>query len=376
MELHFQLVLAFLLLSPCFIQTRRIRGVSMSYRRLYRERKSFLCMDGSRLIPFVQVNDDYCDCTDGSDEPGTAACPNGRFYCMNLGFRPHYIPSSRVNDGICDCCDGSDEFSSRMQCPDKCRMLGQKERRELEETMKAVNKGLLLKKQLIEEGALVWQEKQEQLKQLQKMAEDLKIKLEDHRRRKLKAEAEKEHLQKAVMPDPNSVEGQGERPGQAPHGGRPRVDQGSVFHSREKEGKAEIQEQHDPANTSPHENPVIREAQSAVDSAVAELQKVEEAHDSVQMEISELQEKLENDYGPEREFVFLLSRCVQMTVSEYMYTLCPFSQVTQKNSAGLEVMLGKWSGWLGPPDSPYRQMKYDEGEACWQGPKRSTLSQG
>lgn len=39
-------------------------------KRFYRERKSFLCIDGSRMIPFEQVNDDYCDCEDGSDEPG------------------------------------------------------------------------------------------------------------------------------------------------------------------------------------------------------------------------------------------------------------------------------------------------------------------
>jgi hypothetical protein len=29
------------------------------------------CLDKSRSIPWSAVNDDYCDCPDGSDEPGT-----------------------------------------------------------------------------------------------------------------------------------------------------------------------------------------------------------------------------------------------------------------------------------------------------------------
>jgi hypothetical protein len=29
---------------------------------------------GAVTIPCSRVNDDFCDCPDGSDEPGTAAC--------------------------------------------------------------------------------------------------------------------------------------------------------------------------------------------------------------------------------------------------------------------------------------------------------------
>ena len=88
--------------------------------------QTWSCLDGSKQIAWSAVNDDYCDCADGSDEPGaspgglwpgvncidvvmylisfcegTSACPNNKFYCRNEGHIGAVIQSSRVNDGLC-----------------------------------------------------------------------------------------------------------------------------------------------------------------------------------------------------------------------------------------------------------------------------------
>ncbi|GLI63943.1 hypothetical protein VaNZ11_007084 [Volvox africanus] len=77
---------------------------------------TFTCISGiPKTIPFARVNDDYCDCSDGSDEPGTSACHNGRFYCRNLGHEPRLLASAFVDDGVCDCCDGADEAKGKCQ---------------------------------------------------------------------------------------------------------------------------------------------------------------------------------------------------------------------------------------------------------------------
>jgi len=94
-----------------------LRGVKKDRRKLYLpdDHFKFNCLDGNGSISFNFVNNDFCDCNDGSDEPGTSACKNGRFYCEP---ELRYLPSSRVNDGICDCCDGSDEWKGTTVPPD------------------------------------------------------------------------------------------------------------------------------------------------------------------------------------------------------------------------------------------------------------------
>ena len=78
-------------------------GVAPDLEPLYSIQRNFQCLDGSKIIPFLQVNDDYCDCPDGSDEPGTEACTNGVFYCVNEGHMSKLLSSSRVNVRFMNC---------------------------------------------------------------------------------------------------------------------------------------------------------------------------------------------------------------------------------------------------------------------------------
>uniref|UniRef100_A0A8K9V9L6 Glucosidase 2 subunit beta n=1 Tax=Oncorhynchus mykiss TaxID=8022 RepID=A0A8K9V9L6_ONCMY len=388
---HCHIIVAVVLWSIC-VDSRKIRGISLSYKRFYRERKSFLCIDGSKMIPFDQVNDDYCDCMDGSDEPGTAACPTGRFYCTNLGYRSHYIPSSRVNDGICDCCDASDEYRSQTPCQNTCRNLGQRERAEVEGQTRVLGERLRLKQLLIEEGVLTWREKQAQLRDLQRVSDDLQTQLDDLRKEEARRKEEADALREREI-------GARETADNSPTSHYRPESPISVFKELDsnRDGSItvdEVQAKLSPVQDEEHalsedeavikgrrgvpgsladEDPNIKAAVSAAEKASADLKRVEDAYETVYMEIRDLREKLSIDYGSEREFLFLHDQCFQLKVYEYIYELCPFSQVTQKSASGEVVSLGKWGSWAGPPENPYCQMRYESGEPCWQGPTRNTM---
>ncbi|KAK2946620.1 putative Glucosidase 2 subunit beta [Blattamonas nauphoetae] len=127
-------------------------GVHPDLYGLY-SNETFTCLDGSKTIPISRVNDDICDCADGSDEPGTSACQNGQFWCLNgdvygkkekhgdrsLGF---YISSSRVGDGIADCCDASDETQTPRSLSTgerkDCERVVDEKRKEVNEMLKQI----------------------------------------------------------------------------------------------------------------------------------------------------------------------------------------------------------------------------------------------
>ncbi|KAF7666005.1 hypothetical protein LDENG_00122170 [Lucifuga dentata] len=203
------LFLLLLSLGASAVEVQRPRGVPLSKRQFYEDGKPFTCLDGSRTIPFDRVNDDYCDCQDGSDEPGTAACPNGSFHCTNAGFRPAFIPSSRINDGICDCCDTTDEYNSGAACQNTCREMGRKERESLQKMAETAKEGFLLKQQLIQEAKRGLEDKKAKLAEVQTGKKGLEEKVEALRTVKETAEqpekeAKERHLkawedQKAVI---------------------------------------------------------------------------------------------------------------------------------------------------------------------------------
>lgn len=138
-------------------------GVAPGLAEAYaiKDGRHFHCLDGVQVLPYEQLNDDYCDCDDGSDEPGTAACSgvapaesaSTGFFCLNVGHVGKHIPSSRVNDFVCDCCDGSDEKGTASPCGNTCAAEATDANKEAVEKAAVLKAGLVAKAEMLAKSA-------------------------------------------------------------------------------------------------------------------------------------------------------------------------------------------------------------------------------
>lgn len=135
---------------------------------------------GAKPVISERINDDYCDCLDGADEPGTSACSNGRFYCVNTPHQPRFIPSSHVDDGVCDCCDGSDEPAGR--CANTCAEASNAAMKEAREKAAIIMKGLKQRKEMSRAGKKSEKKERVELRDKKLELEQVKSELETCRR--------------------------------------------------------------------------------------------------------------------------------------------------------------------------------------------------
>ncbi|XP_071532553.1 glucosidase 2 subunit beta isoform X3 [Panulirus ornatus] len=393
----------------------RPRGVVLSKASFYDPTRDFNCLDGSGTIPFSYVNDDYCDCQDGSDEPGTAACPNGFFHCTNAGHVPLNIPSSRVNDGVCDCCDASDEYASSSNCVDTCRELGRAAREEAAKQREERMKGYHLRQSMIEDGRKIKKEAEGKIEELKKEKEEAeavrnekeevkktaeepeKIALEKYQaveeERKAKIDADKKAKDEAEAREAFAhIDNNGDgvltveelqsrqtfdtnRDGQvSEEEARDDTDEDEEDYELHDEDHEDILKE-DEQKEEEEEPKYDEDTQKLVDIANEAREQFDEADRRVRdlvRELRSLEESQEKDYGPEEEFRVLEGNCYEYTDREYTYRLCPFDKAIQKPKSGHgETRLGQWGEWSGPEENRYSRMLYSNGQACWNGPTRS-----
>ena len=163
--------------------------------KFYKDTSTFSCISNPSInVPFSRVNDDYCDCPDGSDEPGTSACSHlstlsphtpadtvknaenitlalPGFYCKNKGHIPTYVPFTNVNDGICDydlCCDGSEEYDhvGGVKCEDRCKEIGKEWKKHDEARQKSLSNAAKKRKELVKEAERLRQQVQDRIQSL------------------------------------------------------------------------------------------------------------------------------------------------------------------------------------------------------------------
>eukprot|EP00416_Gambierdiscus_australes_P018629 CAMPEP_0171063680 /NCGR_PEP_ID=MMETSP0766_2-20121228/5816_1 /TAXON_ID=439317 /ORGANISM="Gambierdiscus australes, Strain CAWD 149" /LENGTH=426 /DNA_ID=CAMNT_0011519623 /DNA_START=25 /DNA_END=1305 /DNA_ORIENTATION=- len=371
-----------------------MRGVSPELKAKYDTGPSFKCFDSGSEVPLSAVNDDFCDCADGSDEPGTGACAgqdSTLFHCANDGATPQLVYASRVDDGICDCCDGSDEegLAARRPghlCANRCAEEGQKDLQDRADRIQRLKEGLEKKAQIISaaesdrsawsqelgklqaelpglEAALEVAKQSEAAKAGSSAATDVQAEVAELKRLVAELQAEVATLKaklKALQPEEASVaapaveekpvvseyakwmEGAGSTPGAVDAPSEEEEEGTGAAYDTEDDSPGPLK----PTPGSSTKAPAVTEAEN----------KVRENKDTTK----KLQKKLGQLSGDQLGFSSLLDKCVSKHDGQYDYKICFFDDAKQDS-----VLLGRWKAWVGP-----KQASFSDGHMCPGGPAR------
>lgn len=394
--------------------TSAIRGVNPSQSSLYENKSGFFhCLNSTQKIPYSSLNDDFCDCDDGTDEPGTAACDQSTFYCENVGYIPKNIPSSHVNDGICDCCDGSDEWLGYVACPNQCTQLakeriekrlvemrtireGLSKREELKirSSLKAAqlqNRSKLLKVAIHEAEVLEkktnkdleWFEQVLKVSQLQDLASNVTLRNNDSISSLTEAVSNDETNNASCEVQSNCVEEKEASDGCGISCNEKEMLQPELIFERCKDVTKVYTSSRIMLSlekfffdilskfpflskiTSGRQRKTKTEfLQLCINNLKEQLQSLRSELERNRTELERIQQYFSIDYGPESVFFALRDTCLETDSQGYHYTLCLLSHALQDG-----INLGKFKQW----DSNYTRMIFTDGTPCWNGPARSTI---
>lgn len=448
------LTLFLLTTAPCASAADLVRGVSPSKQALYVNGIDCTPRDGALPslatihVPRSRINDDYCDCADGRDEPGgESACEEARFFCANAGHRSGYIPSAFVGDGTCDCCDGSDEIPG--VCRDDCSVRGEAARKDAEKLAEGIMRGVGKRARMAKEGKELVKKDQKDIDGLRRTkavlvkkvdaAEVIANRLRSARDRAEKVRNEKEAAStvSAGITEPETKGGLDLEieSGEESFGlesseeeenydfDAPAVDSG-YGDGTAKSGK----ENEDDGAASPADgegsdavsgdidsdalcaelaentgsNRLVNSAKYYQALLVNKLQRIlppfallrlgvrsdagitgcvlkaEGQERSLRDEMTEAQRsitKLESvvslDYGSDSAMRPLHGKCIKQTFAQYEFELCNFDAIRQYERSSVIARLGSWGKWEDSETGTKRVMLYENGDQCWNGPKRS-----
>ncbi|CAH8609964.1 unnamed protein product [Schistosoma guineensis] len=380
------------------------KGVPLSRSSFYKVGQSFTCLDGSSAIPWWQVNDDYCDCRDGSDEPGTPACLNGRFFCRDMQYRPVYLPSAYVNDSICDCCDGGDEYGSSTNCPSTCGSLAA-----------SLREAQSIKRNQIEQGHKIFQEYVTNLKERKAKGLFNEDKQYDETLKLAEYDVNSDSSSSSNDNNDNDNEGSiqtneenvdshlsvGEEKQALNEPSSSSIDSNQQSFTHDNDNTLIKHEASSLGDTESHEKKAseyeghhVGDEDSHMDYdesnvAVTDKQLDDESHHEIpetpspdeKPVIKDIPTPIPIDYGPEEGFRMLTelpNGCLELNDREYTYSLCPFKSVHQKSIGSSNsdpgTCIGRWGRWLESDEyeKSYKVMYYENGQQCWNGPTRTT----